>query len=73
MPASMSLIAPQILNGHFQLTLTNGVLNQNYILWSSTNLVNWTPVVTNLYTNSSMIFYDPKSTNYNLRFYIIGY
>ncbi|MDR3459319.1 MAG: carboxypeptidase regulatory-like domain-containing protein [Verrucomicrobiae bacterium] len=73
MPVGMSIIAPKILNKQFQLTLTNGVLNQTYILWSSTNLVNWTPVVTNLYTNSSVIFYDVKSTNYSRRFYKIGY
>lgn len=72
-PTSMSINAPQILNGRFQLSLTNGVLSQSYILWSSTNLINWTPVVTNVYTNSSMIFFDPKSTNFNQRFYRIGY
>jgi hypothetical protein len=67
----------QVSDGYFFNSANNpnipGDTNAVYtnIYWASTNLVNWTPVYTNIYTNissTSVLFTDPV-TNYPRRFY----
>ncbi|MGH7951353.1 MAG: protease pro-enzyme activation domain-containing protein [Limisphaerales bacterium] len=52
-------------NGTFQFTLSGGD-GQNEIIEASTNLVNWTPVYTNV---SPFTFTDSYAPNYPVRFY----
>ena len=55
-------------NGIFQLQFI-GVAGSNYVLQTSTDLVNWTPMATNPATTNGIIFMDSKSSNYPTRFY----
>jgi hypothetical protein len=52
----------------FNLIL-NGQLGSNYVIWSSTNLLNWTPLTNFIITNSPINFSDSAATNFNRRFY----
>lgn len=58
-------------NGYFQIQMSSGVTNVNYVLQSSTDLVNWTPLSTNtVSTNAvgvSLTDYYPVSSGF--RFY----
>jgi hypothetical protein len=51
--------------GAFQLSI-NSAARQTNIIMASTNLVNWTPVYTNV---GSFIFDDPNTKNFPRRFY----
>jgi regulation of enolase protein 1 (concanavalin A-like superfamily) len=55
-------------NGVFQLQLL-GSVGSNYVLQASTNLVNWTPLLTNVAPANVLNLADPASTNYPMRFY----
>jgi len=55
-------------NGVFQMQF-GGVEGSNYVLQGSTNLVNWTPLVTNPATANTLNFVDPGSSNLPSRFY----
>jgi len=57
-----------ISNGMFQMQFL-GSPGSNYVLQVSTNLVDWTPMVTNLATTNDIIFIDPQSSNFPARFY----
>jgi hypothetical protein len=50
----------------FQLTGESGY---NYTVQASTNLVNWTNIVSVVNTNGMVPFTDPASANYKQRFY----
>jgi hypothetical protein len=39
------------------------------VLMASTNLVNWTPILTNLDSSASFDFTDPNTANYSCRFF----
>lgn len=52
-------------NGLFQLSLT-GTDGASYIIQSSTNLVQWIPIYTNI---CPFVFTDSSATNYTSRFY----
>ena len=54
--------------GSNQLTL-NGPTNYNYLVQSSSNLVDWIPAVIVANTNGTVLFNDPAATNYSRRFY----
>ena len=54
--------------GAFQLELT-GLIGKNYILQTTTNLVNWTPLLTNTTTAIPFYLTDPGATNFPYRFY----
>jgi len=58
------------LGGLFQLT-ASGDNGRSYRLESSTNLVNWTPVVTNVVAGGSATFTDSGASGKVLRFYRI--
>ena len=55
-------------NGQFQLGFA-GMINSNYVLQATTNLINWTPISTNTAVTSPINLSDPKATNYPYRFY----
>jgi hypothetical protein len=55
-------------NGIPLLKLT-GATNFNYLLQSSTNLVDWTPSALLLNTNGTVLFTDTSATNSAQRFY----
>ena len=54
--------------GSNQLTLT-GPTNYNYLVESSSNLVDWIPVVIVANTNRTALFSVPAATNANAQFY----
>ncbi len=53
---------------HFGFNVA-GVAGQTIVIEASMNLVNWSPVATNLVTGSPFYFYDPDSTNLPACFY----
>ncbi len=52
-------------NNQVQFTVS-GVTNSSYVIQASTNLINWTPISTNIAT---FIYLDSSTTNYPYRFY----
>ncbi|MGD0615399.1 MAG: Ig-like domain-containing protein [Verrucomicrobiota bacterium] len=62
------LSSPLFVNGQFQLTV-NGIAGQTYATESSSNLVNWSAISTNLAPSNSFNVVDPSPTNAALRFY----
>ena len=55
-------------NQMFQMQFL-GSAGSNYVLQASTNLYNWTPLVTNAAATNLLYFIDPHSSNYPSRFY----
>jgi uncharacterized repeat protein (TIGR03806 family) len=55
-------------NGTFWMQFL-GAPGSNYILLASTNLANWSPLVTNPATTNLLNFIDPSSSNFPNRFY----
>ncbi len=47
----------------------SGAFDQTIVVDNSTNLVNWTPLYTNIIGNNPVYFYDPTTTNFPARFY----
>jgi len=47
----------------------NAAFGQTIVVNGSTDLVNWTPLFTNIVGNSTVPFVDPSSSNYPARFY----
>jgi len=54
--------------GIFQLHLAN-TAGRNFVLQASTNLVEWTPILTNLNPNDVFDFTDANAKNYPCRFF----
>ena len=52
----------------FQLGFA-GALGSNYVLQASTNLMNWTPISTNLALTNEFNWLDSQATNYPHRYY----
>jgi hypothetical protein len=46
-----------------------GAAGSNYVLLASTNLINWTPLMTNPATTNVFDFTDAGATNFPDRFY----
>ena len=68
-PPDNTIVSPQRLsNGNFQLAFY-GLMNTNYTVQTSTNLINW-QTFTN-FTGSNSVFYlnDSAATNFKQRFY----
>jgi hypothetical protein len=65
-PLTLTLPGTQI-NGQFSLTF-QGQNRQNYMLETSTNLADWTPVWTNAPTNGVLMFTNVNATDRS-RFY----
>ncbi len=47
----------------------SGLVGQTIVVEGSTDLINWTPLVTNSVVSSPLYFFDPVSTNLRWRFY----
>ncbi len=68
-PPDNTIVSPQRLsNGNFQLAFY-GLMSSNYVVQTSTNLINW-QTFTN-FTGSNSVFYlnDSAATNFKQRFY----
>jgi hypothetical protein len=55
-------------NNVFQLGFS-GMVGSNYVLQASTNLINWTPVATNLAGSNLFNLFDSSAGNFQYRFY----
>jgi hypothetical protein len=63
------LSAPtRLVNGQFQFTV-NGIAGQTYATETSTNLVNWSAIATNVAPANTFSVTDATSPNILLRFY----
>ncbi|HWY74291.1 MAG TPA: PA14 domain-containing protein, partial [Verrucomicrobiae bacterium] len=70
-PPLYTIFAPGLLaNGSFQMQYW-APTGQTYILQSSTNLVNWTSVNTNVPASAPFTLIDPQATSARFRFYRI--
>ena len=67
-PARPALGVVGMSDGLFQLTIT-GDAGPDYVVWGSTNLVNWAPVATNYSATPPFVFADPSAGNSTQRFY----
>ncbi len=56
----LTLALPQWVNNTWSLQIA-GPSQTNYVLWRSTDLVNWTPVQTNFSASGSLQLSDPKA------------
>jgi hypothetical protein len=54
--------------GVFQLHMSN-TTGRNFILLASTNLVDWTPILTNLNSSATFDYKDTNANNYHCRFF----
>jgi len=68
LPPPEFVSATMLPNGQFQL-LFSGVPGTNYTVEASTNLINWTFIVTLTASNNPVPFIDPDATNFVERFY----
>jgi hypothetical protein len=50
----------------FQLSVPIG---STYVIWTTTNLQDWTPISTNIALTGSVVVTDPAATNCSRRFY----
>jgi uncharacterized repeat protein (TIGR03806 family) len=66
----LQIASQSFSNGTLQLTLL-GNPGGSYVLQASTNLTNWTPIVTNTAGTNVLEFVDPNASNYPARFYRI--
>jgi uncharacterized repeat protein (TIGR03803 family) len=64
----LRLDAPSLDGGTFQFQLV-GVAGSNYVLQASSNLVNWTPLLTNNATNGLLNLTDTNAGSFGRRFY----
>jgi hypothetical protein len=51
------------------LLMLSGAPNYNYLIESSTNLLDWTPIALLVNTNGTVFFADPAVTNFSRSFY----
>jgi hypothetical protein len=65
--APVTLMAPGYTNGHF--TMTVGAAAGPYVIETSTNLVQWVSLFTNLSPAVPFQFSDPAAGNFGTRFY----
>lgn len=56
-------------NGGFRLRLTGLSAHGDVVIYTSANLVNWSPIFTNPPTSGDIQFVDSSVTNYSARFY----
>jgi len=68
------LTEPQLLlNGDFRVLLQHGIMNANYIIDESTNLINWATLMTLSYTSNPTPFTDTTTGARKQRFYRVRY
>jgi plastocyanin len=69
-PPPATLIDPLVLpDGRFQCTVSNLVPGKTYIMEASTNLVNWTPISTNVAASSMEGYRDDGAAAFRRRWY----
>jgi uncharacterized repeat protein (TIGR03803 family) len=72
--ATLSLLNPlhlgaaAFIGGEFEFQLT-GAAGASYAIQTSTNLLNWTPLITNIASNGFFLLTDTNASNSNRRFY----
>ena len=64
-----SALNPVISTNGFQFTLTSVFATNAVVIFASTNMVNWVPILTNPPATGSVQFLDPGATNYPQRYY----
>jgi len=75
-PAVLTVAAPEVqflsasvlTNGQVQL-IFSGLPGQSYLIYASTNLVNWTPISVLAVSGGPLPFIDPEAADYPARFY----
>jgi hypothetical protein len=68
-PAPLAVFAPAMLsNGCFSFQI-NGEPGWTVVVQASTNLVDWTPIATNVLGSAPLPFHDPDNTQFRGRFY----
>ena len=67
-PPDNTIVGLQFSSGGFQLAFY-GLTGSNYLIQTSTNLVNWQPFTNFTGTNFLLYFNDPAATNFKQRFY----
>ena len=67
-PASLDSASGGLSGDGFKVSLT-GEVGASYSIEASTNLVNWTPLVTLTNSNGSVNLVDPAAARFNQRFY----
>lgn len=74
-PASLKLIYPPVSLDSIQATGSglkikmSGPKASNYVVFASSNFINWTAISTNSALNGNVSFMDTAATNYPVRFY----
>jgi uncharacterized repeat protein (TIGR01451 family) len=58
----------KLADGTFQMTL-QGPPTQNYVLFASSNLINWNAISNISFSNGPVMIIDPASTNFDHRYY----
>jgi len=67
-PPSMLSSGAGVVGAQFRVAV-GAVGGQEVIVEASTNLVDWTPILTNTASIGPLYFHDPNMTNFNQRFY----
>jgi len=70
-PTAIILNASQPTYGTFKIHL-DGTEGQNFVLQDSTNLADWTPILTNLNSAATFDYYDTNVVLYGCRFFRIA-
>jgi hypothetical protein len=68
LPANLTAVAGGLLEEGFRFTL-QGDLGAAYSIEASTNLLDWTPLITVTNSNGSVMWADPAAAVFNQRFY----
>jgi hypothetical protein len=58
----------RMTNGSFQIGL-QGPPAQNFVLFASSNLMDWNSISNITFSNGPVMFIDPASTNFDRRYY----
>ena len=67
-PAQPALSNPSLANGRFGITIS-GDAGPDYTIEASSNLLNWSPILTTNPQITPFLFLDPNAINYTRRFY----
>jgi hypothetical protein len=67
-PSQPSLANPSLANGKFGISIS-GDTGPDYTIQASSNLLNWSPILTTNPQASPFQFFDPAASSYSQRFY----